>query len=435
MKSTPILRPISGALALVILVGVLFSARIVSAAVVVQHTIHEDSQTFSNDSSGNYVQSLGNLGSTTISQVDMYFKLNSGGTRSLNIRRCDNSDYQTTAVCTNRRDSSSTNQTVVNSTKTLYEFVFAQDVYTNNQYVYLEMLSAGGVSNFTIYGNIANTYSNGSCYIQVGVGACTTLDQYFVVYDGLGAGTYSNTLQEQVYEILEPDQFEVTTDANPVIQFNYLNLNELSIVGVEVIDQSNNNLILRTGETTASSNTTDQYSRILSLNENHAYRIRGYLRNASSTRVVFGPYRDFSTVSDQFFNASSTLINLTGNAITEQNASSTLISVLNSISNAPAILSRKIPFGYFYDIKDILTTTANATGTTFQAVSINFSAGTSSLASSTLLNIGIVEVFSINTVKHFMNPTLLALFRNLAAAALWMTFAGYLWNIKNRVFV
>lgn len=151
-----------------------------ASGVFASQLLNSDSQNFLNDATHTYVQGIGFAVSATIEQVDFYFKQDSGGVRNLTVRGCDNDDYTSTGTCTNMVSYSSNEQTTANSTKTLYEFTFT-DAYFENQYLYILILSCGGVSNCTLYGSNSDVFADGEFAILAS-GTETLADLYFNVY-------------------------------------------------------------------------------------------------------------------------------------------------------------------------------------------------------------------------------------------------------------
>jgi len=191
-----------------IAVGVVFFAPSVSyAGVVVDQDIHSASQTFTNDASHVYYQSLG-LFTTTVGSVDFYFKQDSGGTRNFTVRGCDNSDYLTTGTCTNMVDWFSTNQTVVNSTKTLYNLVGTTQTFTSKS-LYAGILSCGGTSVCTVYGSSSDVIA-GEFVIYV-TGTETIADLYVVIYDQYGSPINGT---DPYVDYTNPVNHENKTDGN-----------------------------------------------------------------------------------------------------------------------------------------------------------------------------------------------------------------------------
>jgi len=231
-------------------------------------------------------------------------------------------------------------------------------------------------------------------------------------------------LQAQVYEVLEPDQFEVTASSDVTIEFTYLNTN-YDKVGIEVIDQSNNLLVLQTGEQNAVQSGLYSYGNVLSLTANHAYRIRGYLRSTAGTSTtIYGPYRDFSTVSDQFFTATSTLINVS--QVTNDNATTSLGTAFEAFGNFPSYISNKVPFGYIWEIRDIFRNAAT-TSSVYGELAVDFDAMSLATGTKDWLPSRVV-FFGTTTVTTYLTGTILGAFNLLSSAALIILWLMYVYK-------
>jgi len=266
---------------------------------------------------------------------------------------------------------------------------------------------------------------NGNTYLA---GALQTKTIYYQLNYAGGV----TDLQPQVYDISSPTQFQVTTSNYVPVIFTYLSSADYDLVGVQVIDQSNNGLLLDTLERTADYPSIQGFSDILSLSSNHAYRIRGYLKDSTGAKpTIYGAYRDFSTVSDQFFTSSSTLINIVN--ITDSNATSTASIATNSFSNILGFFADRVPFGWLWQINDIYRETATSSSE-FAGVTFDFGSSNISTSTRTFLP-GSLEVLSTTSVTHYLSPGLLSTFNALASAILYVgTLGGVFFRVKGLAF-
>jgi len=227
-------------------------------------------------------------------------------------------------------------------------------------------------------------------------------------------------LQPQVFAFSSPTQFSVSSTVNPLVGFQYLNTDTYDEVGVEVTDQTNNKLSVLTGIQTARLNEQASYSAVLGLVANHAYRLRGVLlSSAASSSPTYGPYVDFSTISDQFFTGSSTLINF--NNITESNASTSTSEGINGFAIIPSYFGSRVPFGYIYVIYNAWNSVSTSSAQ-FASLTVDYSALAVSSSSKAWLPPSIT-FFSTTTVTAYLGVTNLALLNALATATIAVTWA------------
>jgi hypothetical protein len=151
---------------------------VAQAYVVFSQAVATDSQSFFNDATHTYAQSLG-LYSGVISSIDFYASYTTAG-RHLTMITCDNSDFMTTNICTNGQNFQSVEHLDNSGAKHLNHFTFSPVVASSNQYVYFYIMSGGGVSTTYLYGSNTNNYNAGNFYIMLS-GSPTLADLYFVV--------------------------------------------------------------------------------------------------------------------------------------------------------------------------------------------------------------------------------------------------------------
>jgi len=426
MNSTLITAQIAKISVLVLSMGVLFISESVHAAVLLTQDISTASVTISGDNSHKFIQSLGQHPNVFIGGLTITTKYNQEDAE-IKILGCDNSTYGPTSTCTNPTDHLFINP-VMDSTniKTTQFFQLTTPFNPASQYLYIIYPGTGNAYAHTIYGS-ATDVIDGACY-KIGSGA-------YAPCDGVADTAYTLytvdviPLQAQVYGFTSPSQFQVTSSATIPVSFTYLNTTVYNKVGVQILDQSNMDLLLNTGETNSTQNGLYTYSNILSLTANHAYRMRGYLKNSTSSAIIYGPYRDFSTITDQFFNASSTLIDIS--QITEQNASNTLSGGLNSfLALSPSFFADRFPFNWIFDIAGQLDALSVGTTTDFFDFGVTFAPVQG--ATTTGLNILPTRwsFLSTTTISTYLGETTRNTFRNLAGFAMIL---GWLFYMFKRV--
>jgi len=214
-------------------------------------------------------------------------------------------------------------------------------------------------------------------------------------------------------DIQQPYQLEVTATGVVPVSVFYYNIDGYDTVGLQVVDQSNNHLVVNTAEQSAIQDVLSLYATNLSLTANHAYRLRPYMRlsSSSSTPYLYGQYRDFSTVSDQFFNGS--LANII--TVNENSASSTLELFVNNVFNLQYVMAQKYPFNYFFEIARTLNTLSIGTSTAAYTFVMPFSGAYVHTATSSLLAIlpASWDVITSDTIATYYPDSLRIFFRTL----------------------
>jgi len=375
------------------------------------------------------------LATSTLQGVSIRASWNGSGTAAsiTTIRmRCYQDNFTTFTVCPGTSVLTWTGTQTLTTTETEYYFNFSttNENFIKSGYSYvLEIeISNAGASRGYSYGANSDVTSSGYCYNNAL--ECGTVQDLFYILYGLGT---TIPLQTQVYTVTSPTQFQVTSSADVPVTFTYLYNSSTGVydkVGVEVIEQSNNRLVLRTSERSIDTTTGIRtFTDILPLQSNKAYRIRGYLRNSSTTKMAFGPYRDFSTISDQFFNSTSTLVNLS--QITEINASSTIAQTLLDSINIFSLLANKVPFAYMFYVGSMFS--FDNVPATSQAGEVALDLG--DIASSSIMfNYGRVVIFSTTTVSTYLGPYLTPILA-LCDVVLYVTTGLALFAMRRQIFV
>jgi len=142
-----------------------------------------------------------------------------------------------------------------------------------------------------------------------------------------------------------------------------------------------------------------------------------YSTTASST-TIYGNYYSFLATSTPNWTQLPQFVNGTV-------GTSTLLDTTNFLSfiNIPNLLTTKIPFGYIFEVKDVIfnaisTTTASSipTGT----ISIPWPTGTHGATTSMS-----VDLFSTSTITYFLGPTNLSYIRGMMVAIIYIS--GMFW--------
>jgi len=277
-----------------------------------------------------------------------------------------------------------------------------------------------GTQLFYTKGTTGSSYSNGRCEAQFysSPTACVGINDLAFTL----TTAEISLIQPQVYPILTPTQFQITSSNFVGVGFNYYNTNVYDTVGVEIIDQSNNYLVLRTGQIAAQHNDLYSYNTAITLTCNHAYRIRGVLSSSvSSSTAAFGPYTDFSTCSDQFFNATSSLINIVN--LNDNNATSSINDASNGWTNIPSYFAKRVPWGYLFDIAALYDNAATSS-TEFGAITLDLKSLSIATATKSFLP-DRFTLLSTTTATQYLGTTLLNVFNTLVVAVGWVGLMGY----------
>jgi len=225
-------------------------------------------------------------------------------------------------------------------------------------------------------------------------------------------------LQPQVYAVSTPTEYQVTSSSDVPIAFSYLNTTKYDTVGVRIIDQSNNHLTLITGTQSAQTNTTATYSSVVSLTGNHAYRVQGVLIDSTGVSAnIYGAYTDFSTLNDQFFTSTSTLINI--QSINDSNSATSTSGALSGFLNIPSYFANRVPFGYIYDIYNDWNHVSTSSSE-FGALAIDFQSINVSTSTKLWLP-NRIDFFSTTTVTHYIGGSILNSLNALASAVIAIT--------------
>jgi len=371
-----------------------------------------------------------------LSYVNVTAKISSGapnlsiqlfdcGTRNPDTNTCHYQGSNYTTLYNLKNSSNGAQKTLLTSNYVTYSYVSTSTLITlnPNNYYLIAAFSDTGIGAINFAGNNIDTYTHGHCgtdlFANTSLVCSTVKDITFQI-----ATQTTLPLVAQVYTPTSPTEFQVTNSTSVPVIFNYLNTSVYDKVGVELTDQSNVQLALNTAETNAQQNTSANYSTVLNLTANHAYRIRGYLRSSTSTSTpnIYSSYIDFSTITDQFFNASSSLVNIS--TITEANASSTAATGIFQFWNLQNLLSQKFPFNYFFEISNDLN--ALSIGTTSTAYTFDMTM-TGNLATSSGNSFALIpptiKFIDSDTMNTYYPPASQSFFRNLLLVTVLLAWA------------
>lgn len=192
----------------------------------------------------------------------------------------------------------------------------------------------------------------------------------------------------------EFDYFNNDTDENPVL-YAGVDIRDLSS-GFEYIPLESDILISGVGT----------FSQLQSLTEGHFHMWRPYLRNASSTRIVYGQWYSFDVVSysGEF------------DPLPSDGSPSATSTIFGRLFGLQGYLASRFPFAYLYDVAGLVATIDDG------MVEENFPTLTLSMASSSLA-MGDLEFLSKDSVEMFAGTGTVTLFRTLMSAFLWLVFA------------
>jgi len=252
----------------------------------------------------------------------------------------------------------------VSATKGLVTaFITATTTMNPSRYHYINFPS---ITYSRFYGSTSSNYTGGvTCTNLAAADTCSFQANVKGLWFVLG-GTELEQLQAAVYEIDNITEYETLSSTNVPVSFSYLNT-DMAEVGVEMIDVTNNQLVLRTNVQTANQNGVYDYGSLLSLTTGHGYRIRGFLQSTATSSRVYGPYRSFSVGSEQFF--SGNLLDI--ETINDNNATSSARTSFSQYFNIVSVLANRVPICYAWDIRDAYNNAATST-TVFAGRSYGF---------------------------------------------------------------
>jgi len=415
---------------------------------------HDTGFLTNNNSGPTSVQYLGTGLSGDINEVSIMAAFGStGNTWHVDIISCTSSSY---ASCPGSQTNWQGEFTPTASTTTQYfvDHVGSFDVPMIASRYYWMQIYKGTADGQTIklYGTTSNLYTNGDCFRFVGGSsqACGgSLNDIFFLINGVQTA-YDTSYTSNII----PTNASTTQSTTVQTGFSYH----------AVASQNINSYILSINDTTVSQNITltgtaatgdATISRTLTLTSGHQYIITAAICNSSGT-CYGGPSNYFSVVNSSFgigttYSTSSITaqppyvdtsalqlpeivdsidVNATTTSESDQ---STFLQGLGSFVNIPALISRKLPFGYFWDIRDIYDA-ASTSSTAVAAVSFDFSDTSISTGTRAWMP-GNIIVLSSTTVWSYIPTGVRDTFFLLVNAAIWVGFLASVWALRNQIFV
>lgn len=190
-------------------------------------------------------------------------------------------------------------------------------------------------------------------------------------------------------------------------------------VSLRITDLTEGGTVIDTQPTTINASGQNVYSTAAVLVWSHQYLWQPsmFLAASPSQRLV----GDISTLWAVAISTTTETLNTAALAGTV--GTSTLPSPTNFLSflNVPVLLQTKIPFAYFFQIRDGLLQSTNSSSTTpipKGQISYNLGMGTTT-----------IDMFSTSTVAYFLSPSLVSLWRGLLVAFLYVEF-GYVLYLR-----
>jgi len=238
-------------------------------------------------------------------------------------------------------------------------------------------------------------------------------DPVIAVWGVNASSTPEGSVNTRIISQDEPDNGDLTSDDIVSFQFDYYNNDTddvpVTVAGVDVRDVTSA-FQYAPLESDISASGQSSFSQILDLTEGHFHMWRPYLRNASSTRIIYGSWYSFDVVS-----YSGEFDPLDSDPDT---ATSTLSALaLSKFFSQQGYLASKFPFAYFYDMAGIVgTLTTDDTEDSFPTLTLN-------LGTSSALSLGDMEFLSKDTIEMFAGSTMVSLFRTLMSFIIWLSFA------------
>jgi len=100
---------------------------------------------------------------------------------------------------------------------------------------------------------------------------------------------------------------------------------------------------------------------------------------------------------------------------------------ISNFTNLTQVAQTKIPFVYFYNIRDIISSSTQATSSPLTDTYLTIGTSTDPFH----IN---VEIFSVNFLRHFLSPEVCAKIRLVTTAILWFELIYYMWHRVPKLF-
>lgn len=273
----------------------------------------------------------------------------------------------------------------------------------------IRMSRTSGTGQWTIYHSNQNLFAPRYSYSS----GDNTQDPIMAIYgidlDGVGVNTATRIISQD-----NPANGDTTSSDVVEFDFTYYNNDTddepMEYAGIDVRDMTGG-FEYAPEETAINTSGEASFGTLKALQENHFHLWRPYLRNASSTRIIYGQWFSFDVVgvSAPF----ETYIDPeTGLPI---NASSTSFW---DFLNVPTLLKTKAPTGYIYQIGQTLSELNEIGATTTPTLTMSFVSASSSMTA--LKN---VDLFSYAIVTQLIPSGLISILRALMVATLYIGLA------------
>lgn len=284
------------------------------------------------------------------------------------------------------------------------------DAYTaGGATVHVRMVQDTGGNFGPVYHSNMNLYSARYSY----AGGDNVSDPIMAIYgidlDDVGVNTATRIISQDA-----PANGDTTSSDVVEFDFTYYNNDTddepVEKAGIEVRDMTGG-FEYAPEETDINASGEADFGTLMALQENHFHLWRPYLRNASSTRIIYGQWFSFDVVgvSAPF---ESYIDPETGLPI---NASSTSFW---DFLNVPTLLKTKAPTGYIYQIGQTLSELNEIGATTTPTLTMSFVSASSSMTA--LKN---VDLFSYAIVTQLIPSGLISILRALMVATLYIGLA------------
>jgi len=249
--------------------------------------------------------------------------------------------------------------------------------------------------------------------IHVGISSGITV--YAVYYDAQGTfGSASSTTHFIAPYTPANGSLSPTEDPTFSFTFNFIDYGRWDYAGVEIQDLSTG-AVGYLATSSISSIGINSYSSSEHLFSGHLYLWRPYLGSFTGNPSLYG---DYYSLDVGFRSGSSTPY--TGATVGTSTVPDT--TSLLSFLNVPQLLRTKIPFAYIYQIATGLSQGfGSSTASSLPTGTISYTIPGRATSS--------IDLFSTTTIGYFLSPSLIALFRGLQVAILYISFGYALYRI------
>lgn len=249
-----------------------------------------------------------------------------------------------------------------------------------------------------------------------------TQAEYYALVDSFQAGgPIPGAINTRIVSQNSPANGSLSSSEFVQFDFDYFNndtdTDPVTFAGVDIRDVSSGFEYAPIEEMIISSGNASFGPETVQLQSDHFHMWRPYLRNASSTRVIYGSWYSFDVVD---YSGDFDPVDPSGGS-----ATSTQISQLLGVQG---FFQSRFPFAYFYDIGSLLSAVDDEVAEG-QFPSLDLSFGTSSA-----LHMGTVTMFSSSTLSYFAGSSTVSLIRTMMAFSIWLAFALAVWFQVKKIF-